>query len=511
MISGLFGGTSEARLLFVGLDASGRTTALYQMVLNETVTTVPTIGFNVETVYHRGINFTVWDVGGCDKIRPLWRHYFQGTQAVVFFVDSNDRDRLDAARDEVHRLMNEDELRNKPLCIAANKQDLPNVMDTAEITEGLGLLGLPKHVLWHVQPVSGTQKLGLQEMMNWIHSAVTKPHESGLHQKEVTETKTKSKKDTPEELQAQKIEETLLNFLQQEDGDDNEFLEKFADCSLESWDHRTHLRIAWLFLKRYGRREGMKKIFAGIKHFIANSPRTYRSRGTTFHETMTYFWIHIVHYAMETTKVPKDDFKTFLLLNPQLANGGLFLHYYSKKLMLQTAESRMEVMLPDIRPLPSLITDVSKVAAGVQSKAVEHIVPRAAPLSDEEFLNRWSEGTLTSWGHEARLRAIWLCLHRHGRKEGVKRAFEGLEKSESTGHHITMTYFWIQMTDFAMQKLAVFSNETIPTFGLFIQKPTSQSLRNPDLIDKYYSQRVINTGKSMFQVPDIKPLPSIVS
>ena len=90
----------------VGLDAAGKTTILYKLKLGEIVTTIPTIGkfildfenntvhvqnrcqivseqcsgFNVETVEYKNISFTVWDVGGQDKIRPLWRHYFQNTQ-----------------------------------------------------------------------------------------------------------------------------------------------------------------------------------------------------------------------------------------------------------------------------------------------------------------------------------------------------------------------------------------------------------------------------------------------
>ena len=63
--------------LFAGLDAAGKTTILYKLKLGEIVTTIPTIGFNVETVEYKNISFTVWDVGGQDKIRPLWRHYFQ--------------------------------------------------------------------------------------------------------------------------------------------------------------------------------------------------------------------------------------------------------------------------------------------------------------------------------------------------------------------------------------------------------------------------------------------------
>ena len=82
-------------------------------------------GFNVETVEYGNIQFTVWDVGGQDKIRPLWRHYFQNTQGIIFVVDSNDRDRIIEAREELQRMLNEDELRNAVLLIFANKQDLP--------------------------------------------------------------------------------------------------------------------------------------------------------------------------------------------------------------------------------------------------------------------------------------------------------------------------------------------------------------------------------------------------
>merc|ERR1711881_91012 len=90
-------GKQEMRILMVGLDAAGKTTILYKLKLGEVVTTIPTIGFNVETVEYKNINFTVWDVGGQDKIRPLWRHYYQQTQALIFVVDSNDRERLSTA------------------------------------------------------------------------------------------------------------------------------------------------------------------------------------------------------------------------------------------------------------------------------------------------------------------------------------------------------------------------------------------------------------------------------
>ena len=96
----------------------------------------------METVEYKNIQFTVWDVGGQDKIRPLWRHYFQNTQGIIFVVDSNDRDRVVEAREELQRMLNEDELRDALLLVFANKQDLPNAMNAAEITDKLGLHSL---------------------------------------------------------------------------------------------------------------------------------------------------------------------------------------------------------------------------------------------------------------------------------------------------------------------------------------------------------------------------------
>uniref|UniRef100_A0AAY4EW11 ADP-ribosylation factor n=1 Tax=Denticeps clupeoides TaxID=299321 RepID=A0AAY4EW11_9TELE len=102
-ISSLFSklfGKKQMRILMVGLDAAGKTTILYKLKLGEIVTTIPTIGFNVETVEYKNICFTVWDVGGQDKIRPLWRHYFQNTQGLIFVVDSNDRERVAESAEE---------------------------------------------------------------------------------------------------------------------------------------------------------------------------------------------------------------------------------------------------------------------------------------------------------------------------------------------------------------------------------------------------------------------------
>merc|ERR1711907_854877 len=163
----------EKRILMLGLDAAGKTTVLYKLQLGETVCTIPTIGFNVETVEYKNISFTVWDVGGQEKIRPLWRHYFQNTQGLIFVVDSNDRDRVGEAREELLRMLNEDELRDAVLLVFANKQDLPNAMNPAEITEKLGLQSLARRT-WYIQSTCATSGEGLYEGLDWLSASIKK-------------------------------------------------------------------------------------------------------------------------------------------------------------------------------------------------------------------------------------------------------------------------------------------------------------------------------------------------
>jgi len=167
------GTKKDCRILMVGLDAAGKTTTLYKLKLGEVVTTIPTIGFNVETVEYKSINFTVWDVGGQDKIRPLWRHYYQNTQGLIFVIDSNDRDRIGEARDELNKMLNEDEMRDAILLVYANKQDLPNAMSAAEITEKLKLSEM-RNRQWYIQSCCATSGDGLYEGLDWLTNNISK-------------------------------------------------------------------------------------------------------------------------------------------------------------------------------------------------------------------------------------------------------------------------------------------------------------------------------------------------
>lgn len=83
----------------LGLDAAGKTTVLYKLKLGEVVQSIPTIGFNVEEVTYGSMTLNVWDVGGQDRIRKLWAHYFVGTDLLIWIVDSNDDSRLEESRE----------------------------------------------------------------------------------------------------------------------------------------------------------------------------------------------------------------------------------------------------------------------------------------------------------------------------------------------------------------------------------------------------------------------------
>jgi len=150
-------------ILMVGLDAAGKTTILHKLAIGQIVTTTPISGFDVESVEF----ITSWDLGGQGKIRSLTSHYIRNTQAIIFVVDSNDRERISEARDELRRMSDEADLRDALLLVFANKQDLPNAMNAAEITDRLGLHSLTQRT-WHIQAARATSGDGLYEGLEWL-------------------------------------------------------------------------------------------------------------------------------------------------------------------------------------------------------------------------------------------------------------------------------------------------------------------------------------------------------
>ena len=172
-IAEAFSGSKEMRVLMVGLDAAGKTTILYKLKLGEVVQTIPTIGFNVETVSYKSVNFTCWDVGGQTKIRPLWRYYLQNTDAVIYVVDSADRERMTEAKAELDGLLASDELRDALVLVYANKSDLPTALSATEVSTKLGLDKL-RSQRWYIQQTIATNGEGLYEGLDWLAGELKK-------------------------------------------------------------------------------------------------------------------------------------------------------------------------------------------------------------------------------------------------------------------------------------------------------------------------------------------------
>lgn len=143
-------GKEETKIVIVGLDNAGKTTTLYKLLLNEVVSTTPTIGSNVEQVEYKNIKFLMWDIGGQETLRASWSTYYVNTRCVIMVIDSTDRARVKIAQSELHKMLNSDALEDAHLLVFANKQDVSGAMTAAEISESLKLPSLVDRS-WHIQ------------------------------------------------------------------------------------------------------------------------------------------------------------------------------------------------------------------------------------------------------------------------------------------------------------------------------------------------------------------------
>eukprot|EP00794_Sanderia_malayensis_P007948 gene7948-8805_t len=158
----------EMRVVALGLDNAGKTSILFKMKQDEFVSAITTIGFNVETIEHKSMKFTIWDVGGLQKLRPLWRHYYLNTQAVIFVVDSSNYERVDEAREELAKLMAEKRLKDALILVFANKQDIANSLSVEELSEKLEMHKLCCGRSWNILGCDAHSGMGLHEGLDWM-------------------------------------------------------------------------------------------------------------------------------------------------------------------------------------------------------------------------------------------------------------------------------------------------------------------------------------------------------
>ncbi|CAO2812853.1 unnamed protein product [Amaranthus hypochondriacus] len=166
-------GKKEMRIVMKGLGNAGKTTIIYKLKLGQVVKTIPTVAAQMETVEYRDVDFTIWEIGGQEKIRSLWKHFIHNGQGcIIFVVDSTERERIIEAKDDLHRMLAQDEKGDVLVLVFANKQDLPNAMTIDEITHKLGLNSLQHN--WHIQAACAISNEGLYEGLDWLIQASTK-------------------------------------------------------------------------------------------------------------------------------------------------------------------------------------------------------------------------------------------------------------------------------------------------------------------------------------------------
>ncbi|SGY12409.1 BQ5605_C011g06499 [Microbotryum silenes-dioicae] len=135
----------QIRVLCLGLDNAGKTTIVRRLLGEDISLISPTLGFNIRTIVHIGYTLNIWDIGGQSSLRPYWRNYFEVTDAVIWVVDSSDRERMADCRDELHELLREERLAGASLLVLANKQDISGALTSEEIADALELCSLRSH------------------------------------------------------------------------------------------------------------------------------------------------------------------------------------------------------------------------------------------------------------------------------------------------------------------------------------------------------------------------------
>lgn len=128
----------------------------------------------METVEHKNVKFQVWDLAGQKGIRPYWRSYYPDTKAVIFVIDSSDKEKLATAKEELTLILEEEELKDAPLLVFANKQDVEGALNQGEIVNEMGLT-VNKTRQWAVYPCSAVKGTGLEDGMTWLVDNLNQP------------------------------------------------------------------------------------------------------------------------------------------------------------------------------------------------------------------------------------------------------------------------------------------------------------------------------------------------
>lgn len=183
------------KVLMIGLDNAGKTTILYSFQakgLTNTIaqTTIPTVGFNIETIKVGNVTITVWDIGGQKKIRTLWGFYADDLSGLVYVIDIVDKGRWENAADELKKILDKDmdsSGSRYPVLILANKIDMVPDSEMEEVQEALMKILDPQRLFagrpWRISRCSA--KRGnledISEAFTWLAKHLTESSGTGAY------------------------------------------------------------------------------------------------------------------------------------------------------------------------------------------------------------------------------------------------------------------------------------------------------------------------------------------
>ena len=174
----------EFKIVFLGLDETGKSSLLFQLKMGSgTAISSPTIGFFLECIEYKGYKFFIWDVGGQDKMRVLWKHYFPSVDAFCFIVDSNNRDNIEDSAKEMKEIIEDEATKNKPILIIANKQDLDTSLPPDEVSEIMDVKQI-KEREYKVIGTSSKTGEGIPEVLDWLFLVLAKKKKQNVQKLE---------------------------------------------------------------------------------------------------------------------------------------------------------------------------------------------------------------------------------------------------------------------------------------------------------------------------------------
>ena len=166
-----FSSSKRTKILLLGLDGADKITVVYKLKLDKYVSTVMTISLTVKNIDYKNLRMSIWDVGGSDRIKSFWVPYYSHTDALIFIIDSCDEERLEFAKERLYAVLSNEELRDVPVLVYANKQDTGRITPEEMMTR-LELEKMKRS--WKIQGTCALSGEGLNEGLEWLSQELKK-------------------------------------------------------------------------------------------------------------------------------------------------------------------------------------------------------------------------------------------------------------------------------------------------------------------------------------------------